>query len=53
MANITMKAVTSWAQTNSGIRLSDIPGARCLNTVTMISIDVISAEISVKVTVWA
>ena len=50
---MTMNAVTSCAQTNSGMRLSDMPGARCLNTVTMISTAAISAEISVKVTIWA
>ena len=32
-----MNAVTTCAQTNSGMRLSDMPGARSLKTVTMIS----------------
>jgi hypothetical protein len=31
----TMNAVTSSAQTNSGMRLSDMPGARSLKIVTM------------------
>ena len=35
IAKTIMKATTSCAQTKSGMRLSDIPGARSLNTVTM------------------
>ena len=35
MAKMTMKAVTSIAQTNNGMRSSVMPGARCLNTVTI------------------
>jgi len=53
IANITMKAVTSIAQTKSGIRLSDMPGARSLNTVVMRMIASSSADSSVKVTSWA
>ena len=37
IAKMTMNAVTSIAQTNSGMRSSDMPGARSLKTVTMIS----------------
>jgi hypothetical protein len=33
MAKMTMNAVTSIAQTNSGMRLSDMPGARALKIV--------------------
>ena len=36
MANMIMNEVTSIAQTNSGMRLSVMPGARSLNTVVMI-----------------
>ena len=35
MAKMIMKEVTSIAQTKSGMRLSDMPGARCLRTVTI------------------
>ena len=35
MAKMIMNATTSWAQTNRGIRLSDIPGARWQKIVTM------------------
>ena len=48
-----VKAVTSIAQTNSGMRSSVMPGARCLNTVTTISTAMASAAISVKVIIWA
>ena len=37
MANSIMKDCTSIAQTNSGIRFSDMPGARCLKMVTISS----------------
>ena len=37
IAKMIMNDVTSIAQTKSGMRLSDMPGARCLKTVTMIS----------------
>ena len=35
IANMTMKEVTSIAQTNSGMRLSDMPGARSLKMVVV------------------
>ncbi len=38
-AKITMNEVATIAQTNSGTRLSDIPGARSLSAVTMKLID--------------
>ena len=44
--------MTSIAQTNSGMRLIDMPGARCLKTVTMISTATTRAEISVRVIIW-
>ncbi len=50
---MTMNAVTSMLQTNSGMRLSDMPGARCLNTVTTISTATASADTSVKVIICA
>ena len=37
IAKMIMKEVTSIAQTKSGMRLSDMPGARCLKMVTMSS----------------
>jgi hypothetical protein len=37
MARMMTKEVTSIDQTKSGMRSSDMPGARCLNTVTTIS----------------
>src|SRR5882757_3485306 len=49
MAKIMQKEVTSIAQTNIGMRCSDMPGALNLKTVTMISTDTASAEISVNV----
>ncbi len=49
IANSTMNAVTTCAQTKIGTRLSDIPGARILRAVTMISTDTASAATSVKV----
>jgi hypothetical protein len=51
MANTTMKAVTNCAHTNSGMRFSDMPGARCLITVAMISTATARAATSVKVMV--
>jgi hypothetical protein len=53
MAKITAKAVTSCAQTNSGMRSSVMPGARCLKTVVMISTETASAATSVKVIICA
>ncbi|MGY2937861.1 hypothetical protein ACVWZ6_007463 [Bradyrhizobium sp. GM6.1] len=53
IANITRKLVTSMAQTNRGMRSSVMPGARSLNTVTMISTETASAATSVKVIICA
>jgi hypothetical protein len=53
IANSTMNCVTSIAQTNSGMRLSVMPGARILNTVVMMTIASSSADSSVKVIIWA
>ena len=44
MANITMNDWTSMDQTKRGTRSSDIPAARCLNMVAMISIATQSAD---------
>src|SRR5689334_10215259 len=52
MAKMTMKEVTTIAQTKIGIRLSDMPTAFCLNTVVMISTAVTRPEISVSVIIW-
>lgn len=49
MAKTIMKEVTSTAQTKSGIRSSDMPGARCRKIVTMSSIAATSAATSRKV----
>src|SRR3954471_22054212 len=53
MAKMIMKATTSCAQTNNGIRLSDMPGERILNTVTMTFTAATIAAISVNVTTCA
>ena len=53
MAKMIRNEVTSIDQTNSGMRSSDMPGARCLNTVTTISTATASAETSVKVIICA
>jgi hypothetical protein len=53
MAKMMTKEVTSIAQTKSGMRSSDIPGARCLNTVVMTDTATASVDTSVKVTIWA
>src|SRR3569833_1389466 len=53
IAKMTMNATTSCAHTNTGIRLSDMPGARSLNVVTMMFTATHSAEISVNVTTCA
>ena len=45
--------VMSIAHTNNGMRLSDMPGARCFSIVTAISTAPMSAAISVKVIIWA
>ena len=47
--NTTMNDATSIDHTNRGMRLSDMPGARILNVVTMIAIAMISPDTSVKV----
>ncbi len=49
MAKITMNEVTSMAHTNTGMRLSDMPGARNLKMVIISSVDAMSAAISVPV----
>src|SRR5436305_6140017 len=49
IAKITMNDVTTWPQTKIGIRLSDMPGVRILNAVTMISTETASAATSVNV----
>ena len=51
MAKRIMKDVTTCAQTNSGIRFSDIPGARSLKAVVMISTAPTSVLISTSVTI--
>ncbi len=53
MANTTMNACTSIAQTNSGIRDSAIPGARCLKMVAMTLTAPPSAASSVNVIICA
>src|SRR3954463_16007832 len=53
IANTTMNATTSCDQTNTGMRFSDMPGARILNVVTMMFTATHSAEISVNVTTCA
>jgi hypothetical protein len=53
MAKTTMNEVTSIAQTKSGMRLSDMPGARCFKTVVMMLTAAASDEISVKVIICA
>src|SRR5256885_1927985 len=53
IAKITMNDVTTIAQTRTGTRLSDMPTARCLKTVVMISTAPTSADISVSVTMSA
>src|SRR4051812_27682849 len=53
MAKMIMNPTTSCAQTNSGTRFSDMPGARILNVVTMMFTAATSAAISVKVTTCA
>src|SRR5881392_2958334 len=53
MARMTRNDVTSIDQTNSGIRSSDMPGARDLKTVTTIVTATASAETSVKVIICA
>ena len=49
MAKITMNDVTSMAHTNTGIRFSDMPGARNLKMVMISSDAAISADSSVPV----
>src|SRR4051812_30179040 len=53
IAKMIMNETTSCAQTKSGMRFSDIPGARILNVVTMMFTAAVSAAISVKVTTCA
>src|SRR3954462_7053819 len=49
MAKITMIDVISMDHTNKGIRLSDMPGVRSLNTVQTMHVATTSPETSVKV----
>ena len=51
MAKMIMNDVAIWAQTNSGMRRSDIPGARSLNAVVRISTAPASVLISTIVTI--
>ena len=53
IAKMTMNEVTTCAQTKSGSRFSDMPTARCLKTVVMISTAPTSPEISVSVIICA
>ena len=53
IANMTITAVTSCAQTKSGSLPHVIPGARILQIVTTVSSAAMSAAISVKVTICA
>ena len=53
MAKMIMNAVTSIAQTNSGISVSFMPGARCLNTVTIVCTAAAIDATSVKVIICA
>ena len=53
IAMMMRNEVTSMLQTNSGMRSSDMPGARCLKIVTAISTATASAETSVKVIICA
>ena len=48
-----MKDVINCAHTKSGILLSDIPGARCLNTVVMTDTATSRPDTSVKVIICA
>src|SRR6266404_6880057 len=48
-----MNDMITWDDTKSGTRLSDIPGARCLKTVVMISTAPMRPAISVKVIICA
>ena len=53
IANTIMNDTTSCAHTKSGMRLSDMPGARSLNAVTMMFTAATRAAISVNVTTCA
>src|SRR4051812_12789934 len=53
IANMMRNDVTSIDQTNSGMRSSVIPGARCLNTVTISSTATARANTSVNVIICA
>jgi hypothetical protein len=53
IARMMTKDVTSMVQTKSGMRSSDMPGARCFSTVTTISTATASADSSVKVIICA
>src|SRR5690348_13488690 len=53
MAKITMNDNTSFSQRIIGMRLSDMPGARCFRIVAARHTAVASAEVSVKVIICA
>src|SRR6476646_625030 len=53
IAKMIMNDTTTCAHTNSGMRFSDMPGARSLNGVAMMFTAAASAAISVKVTTCA
>ena len=53
IAKMIMKATTRNAQTMSGMRVIDMPGARCLKIVTTRFTAVASADSSVKVIICA
>src|SRR5437868_4593391 len=53
IAKMIMNETTSCAHTNRGMRLSDMPGARSLNVVTMMLTAAARAAISVNVTTCA
>ncbi len=53
MAKMTMNDVTTMPQTNTGTRFNDMPGARILKEVTMISTATAIAETSVNVIICA
>src|SRR3954466_1381714 len=52
MANRTMNDVTRLDQTNRGMRLRVIPGARSLNTVVMMATAPAMDAVSTRVTIW-
>src|SRR3954462_13347173 len=53
IAKMIMKATTRKLHTSGGMRVIDMPGARCLKMVTTRFTAVASAESSVNVIIWA